>query len=122
MADENLPFHRKYRPNTLARYIGNEKLKETAMKALQSGKRPQVILLWGDSGCGKAQPLDSHVLTTSGYKRMGDIEVGDEVFTHRGNSGRVSGIYSQGVRPIYRITLSDRTYIDVSDEHLNCVY
>ena len=50
---ENLPYHRKYRPNTLARYIGNEKLKETAMKALSSGKRPQVILLWGDSGCGK---------------------------------------------------------------------
>lgn len=54
MADEsNLPFHRKYRPNTLAKYIGNEKLKETAMKALSCGKRPQVILLWGDSGCGK---------------------------------------------------------------------
>lgn len=50
---ENLPYHRKYRPNTLAKYIGNEKLKETAMKALSSGKRPQVILLWGDSGCGK---------------------------------------------------------------------
>ena len=123
MADEsNLPFHRKYRPNTLAKYIGNEKLKETAMKALSCGKRPQVILLWGDSGCGKAQPLDSHVLTTDGYKRMGDIKVGDEVFTHKGNRGRVSGIYPQGVRPIYRIKLSDRTYIDVSDEHLNCVY
>ena len=54
MADnENLPFHRKYRPNTLIKYVGNDKLKETAMKALQSGKRPQVILLYGDSGCGK---------------------------------------------------------------------
>ena len=49
----NLPYHRKYRPNTLTRYIGNQKLKETAMKALSSGKRPQVILLYGDSGCGK---------------------------------------------------------------------
>lgn len=123
MADmENLPYHRKYRPNTLAKYIGNEKLKETAMKALSSGKRPQVILLWGDSGCGKAQPLDSFVLTTSGYKKMGDIKVGDEVFTHTGARGKVSGIYPQGIRPIYRINLSDRTFIDVSDEHLNCVW
>lgn len=123
MADmENLPYHRKYRPNTLAKYIGNEKLKETAMKALSSGKRPQVILLWGDSGCGKAQPLDSLVLTTSGYKKMGDIKVGDEVFTDTGARGKVSGIYPQGIRPIYRINLSDRTYIDVSDEHLNCVW
>lgn len=54
MADiDNLPFHRKYRPNTLIRYIGNDKLKETAMKSLSSGKKPQVILMYGDSGCGK---------------------------------------------------------------------
>lgn len=55
MADdiESLPFHRKYRPNTLAGYIGNAKIKETAMKALSSDKKPQVILLWGSSGCGK---------------------------------------------------------------------
>lgn len=127
MADtENLPFHRKYRSNTLAKYIGNQKLKETAMKALSSGKRPQVILLWGDSGCGKAQPLDSLVLTTNGYKRMGDITVGDEVFTHNGNRGTISGVYPQGVRPVYRIHLTDayrnKAYIDVSDEHLNLVW
>lgn len=55
MADdiESLPFHRKYRPNTLKGYIGNQKIKETAMKALMSDKKPQVILLWGSSGCGK---------------------------------------------------------------------
>lgn len=55
MADdiESLPFHRKYRPNTLAGYIGNQKIKETAMKALRSDKKPQVVLLWGSSGCGK---------------------------------------------------------------------
>lgn len=123
MADSNsLPFHRKYRPSTLAGYIGNAKLKESIINTLKNGSRPQVMLFYGDSGCGKAQPLDSLVLTTSGYKRMGDIEIGDEVFTHNGNRGRVSGIYPQGIRPIYRITLSDRTYIDVSDEHLNLVW
>lgn len=122
MATNDLAYHRKYRPTTIKQYIGNEKLKQTALAALKGDKRPQVILLSGDSGCGKAQPLDSQVLTTSGYKRMGDIQIGDEVFTHNGNRGQVSGIYPQGVRPVYRITLSDRTYIDVSDEHLNCVY
>ena len=49
----SLPFHRKYRPNTLKGYIGNEKLKETAMSALKQAHKPQVILLYGDSGCGK---------------------------------------------------------------------
>lgn len=123
MADEmNLPFHRKYRPTTISGYIGNEKLKESIMSTLRNGNRPQVMLFYGDSGCGKAQPLDSLVLTTSGYKKMGDIKIGDEVFTHKGNRGRVSGIYPQGVRPIYRILLSDNTYILVSDEHLNLVW
>lgn len=51
--ERDLSFHRKYRPNTMAKYVGNERLKETAMKALSCGKRPQVILLYGDSGCGK---------------------------------------------------------------------
>lgn len=50
---ENLSFHRKYRPNNLASYIGNTALKETVVKALASNQRPQTILLYGDSGCGK---------------------------------------------------------------------
>ncbi len=54
MADiSNLAYHRKYRPNTLAGYIGNGKLKDTVMNHLASGKLPQVVLMYGDSGCGK---------------------------------------------------------------------
>lgn len=54
MADiDTLPFHRKYRPNTIARYIGNQKVKDTILKALAADKRPQVMLLWGASGSGK---------------------------------------------------------------------
>lgn len=125
MADNtsSLPYHRKYRPSTLRGYIGNTKLKESLKNTLRNNNRPQVMLFYGDSGCGKAQPLDSKVLTSDHkFKRMGDIEVGDEVITHNNNIGRVTGIYPQGVRPIYRITLSDDTYIDVSDEHLNLVW
>lgn len=51
MAD--LSFARKYRPSKLSEYIGNEKLKNTALASLRRDKRPQVILLAGDSGCGK---------------------------------------------------------------------
>lgn len=53
MADTNsLPFHRKYRPSTLAGYIGNTKLKESLINTLKTS-RPQVMLFYGDSGCGK---------------------------------------------------------------------
>lgn len=52
--DDNLSFPRKYRPFSLSGYIGNEKAKVSVMKAL-SGKsrRPQTMLFWGASGCGK---------------------------------------------------------------------
>ena len=53
MAVQSTDFSRQYRPDTFSRYIGNDRVKGTVMKALRSGNRPQVILLWGDSGCGK---------------------------------------------------------------------
>lgn len=80
------------------------------------------FLLTGPAGCGKANPLYTEILTPTGYIKMGDIKVGDEVFTHTGSVGKVSGVYPQGKKPVYRITLSDRTHIDVSDEHINVVW
>lgn len=51
--NEDLSFARKYRPSTLEGYIGNEKLKETVKRIMASGKKPQSILLTGNTGCGK---------------------------------------------------------------------
>ena len=48
-----LGFHRKYRPNRLADYIGNEKIVKSIIETLRGGKRPQVFLFDGHAGCGK---------------------------------------------------------------------
>lgn len=51
---EDISFARYYRPNSLDSYIGNTKIKETVRNVLQPGKkRPQSILLEGNTGCGK---------------------------------------------------------------------
>ena len=50
---EGLGFARKYRPYTIDGYIGNEKIKDTFKRVIASGKKPQSILLTGNSGCGK---------------------------------------------------------------------
>ena len=34
----------------------------------------------------------------------------------------MTGVYPQGKRPVYEITLQDRTKIRVADNHLNSVY
>jgi DNA polymerase-3 subunit gamma/tau len=57
-------------------------------------------------------------MTINGYKKMKDILVGDKLIDGLGNSTIVTGIYPQGIKPIYKITFSDRTSTLCSDEHI----
>ena len=113
----------KYRPSTFED-MTEQTLIVDILKSMcnEDPLRIRNFLLVGPAGVGKAQPLYSKVLTPDGFITMGEVEVGTEVFTSTGAIGKVTDIYPQGVRPIYEITLQDRTCIRVSDEHLNVVY
>lgn len=67
---------------------------------------------------GKAQPLDSLVFTKNGYKKMGEIEIGEEVVDGKGNITKVTNIFPQGKKPIYKISFSDNTSTLCADNHL----
>ena len=67
---------------------------------------------------GKAQPLDSLVLTDNGYVRMGDIVVGENVLGADGNVHKVIGVYPQGTKPVYKVSFSDGTSTLCCNEHL----
>lgn len=67
---------------------------------------------------GKALRHGEPVLTPSGWRSIEDLQVGDEVFDGLGEITDVSGVYPQGEREIYRITLDDGTHIDADGEHL----
>jgi superfamily II DNA or RNA helicase len=71
-----------------------------------------------DMGLGKAQPLDAKILTPTGWKRMGDIQVGDRVIGSDGKPTRVIGVYPQGKREVFRVTFSDGSATECCDEHL----
>lgn len=60
-------------------------------KAVKSQSKLRLALV-GPSGSGKAQPLDAKILTPSGWKLMGDIQVGDSVacFVGANESIRIS--------------------------------
>lgn len=112
----------KYRPKTLDDVTEQSVIMSMVKNICESKEiTNRNFLFIGPAGCGKAQELNAPVLTTSGFKRMGDIHIGDEVVTHRGNVGKVSGIFPQGKRPIYEIRLSDDATIRVADNHLNLV-
>lgn len=76
------------------------------------------VILSGSRGRGKAQPLDALVFTEDGYRKMGDLKIGDKVYGRDGNLYPILGIYPQGKKKIIQITFSDGTKTKCSDEHL----
>lgn len=113
----------KYRPKTFEDVTEQELVVNILRNMCKDEKlENRNFLLIGSHGCGKAQPLYSEVLTPQGFKLMGDVHEGDQVFTSKGNIATVTDVYPQGIRPIYEITLQDRTTIRVADNHLNCVW
>jgi hypothetical protein len=72
----------------------------------------------GSTGTGKAQPLDSLILTPNGYIKMGDVKLNDVVINGKGKETYVTHIYPQGKQPVYRVTFSDRTSVLCAEDHL----
>ncbi len=71
---------------------------------------------------GKAVGVDTRVLTPSGYVRMGDVQVGDPVLNTYGGTSRVTGVFPQGERRMFRLEFSDGTGATASDDHLWTVF
>jgi ATP-dependent DNA helicase RecG len=81
-------------------------------------EHPMHRLLQGEVGSGKAQPLDSLVLTPAGFRRMGDLKVGDEVVVPDGEIALIDGVFPQGERDVWRLVLADGSSVECDDEHL----
>ncbi len=71
-----------------------------------------------DVSQAKAQPLDAKVLTPTGWKAMGDIHVGDLVIAGDGTATKVTGVFPQGERPVFRVRFSDGAVTEADGEHL----
>lgn len=67
---------------------------------------------------GRAQPLETRVLTPTGWRRFGDLEVGDLVIGSNGMPTPVIGVYPQGVRSVFRVTAQDGASTVACAEHL----
>ena len=75
-------------------------------------------LIGDEMGLGKAQPLYSKIATPNGWVQMGDISVGDEVYSPNGKSQKVIGVYPQGIEDVYKINFDDGSKTYSSIEHL----
>ncbi|GAA4019752.1 hypothetical protein GCM10022408_37340 [Hymenobacter fastidiosus] len=71
-----------------------------------------------DMGLGKAQPLHARILTPTGWKTMGDMRVGEAVINSQGQTSRVTGVFPQGEKEIFRVTFTDGATAECCAEHL----
>lgn len=106
--DDRLPF-------TLT--DGQQKVSKEIFDDLATD-HPMHRLLQGEVGSGKAQPLESLVLTPAGFRRMGDLCVGDEIVVPDGEIALIDGVFPQGERDVWRLVLSDGSSVECDDEHL----
>lgn len=91
--------------------LSNEQL------AAISSQNPLVLVQSG-AGTGKALPLDTPILTPTGWTTMGELKVGDEVIGSNGKPCHVLRIHEQGLKPGYHITFRDGSEVDCCGEHL----
>jgi len=67
---------------------------------------------------GRAQPVETPVLTPDGFRPIGTLAVGDLVVGSDGQPTPVVGVYPQGIKDIYRVTTQDGASTLCSGDHL----
>jgi len=75
-------------------------------------------LYTGTRGPGKGLPLTEPVLTPTGFRPIGDLVVGDLICCPDGSTSEVVGVYPQGKRPIFKLTLADGSIARCDDLHI----
>ena len=88
---------------------------EDGIKFMVANKK---CVLADQMGLGKMEPVSSIIPTPNGYKRMGDIQIGDKVFGSDGKPCDVLNIFPHKNKEIYEVTFSDGTKCECGLDHL----
>lgn len=62
--------------------------------------------------------VDQRCVTPSGWKRIGDMQVGDQVIAHDGTPANVIGVYPQGELDLYEVTFKDGAKVVCDGSHI----
>lgn len=101
-------------------YVPRREIMKPIVQSLQdlTDDKLDLLSLSMPPGTGKAQPLDALVLTPGGFKEMGEIRLGDIVYSMTGKATRVVGVFPQGVKDVYRITFESGRSTEACGDHL----
>lgn len=70
------------------------------------------------TSAGKAQPLDSKVLTPTGWTNMGQLAIGDLVISEHGEEAKVVGVFPQGIKDCVKVHTDAGAEVRCCPEHL----
>lgn len=104
-------LNRKLHESNIYYGVGGGKHAESVLKLMDKLGTHSVL----DYGC---QPPDSKVLTPSGWKAIGDMNVGDEVIGSAGTAIRVTGVHRPGEADLFRVSFKDGTSLVVDGAHI----
>lgn len=114
----------EYFDKTLDDFIAETKGQKAALEAVKdiiASKKGKLILI-GSNGVGKEEWVEQQIPTPIGFRRFGDLKVGDYVFDDAGKPTKVLGIFPQGIKDSYKVTFTDGRSDECGLEHLWGVY
>jgi replicative DNA helicase len=76
----------------------------------------------GETNVGKAQPNSLVIYTPNGYKKFGELKVGDMVYGKSGTPVKITHIHPRGVKKVYRVIFGDGRETFCCPEHLWTVW
>lgn len=85
------------------------------LKEMWNRKFPMLI---GSRGLGKAISVLEPILTETGWVKMGDIKLGDRVYSRSGFLCNVTGVFPQGQKRICKMIFNDGREIECCEDHL----
>ncbi|MDX1365473.1 MAG: terminase family protein [Arenibacter latericius] len=76
------------------------------------------IIFGGNRGGGKAQDKDSSIKTIDGFKRIGDVEVGEIIIDPVGDIQFIHQIHEKGELPVYKFTTAENRSVNACMDHI----
>ena len=76
------------------------------------------LIILGIRRLAKALQNDELLYTKDGIKKIGDAQVGEQIYDHTGGLTTITGVYPQGKIPVYKMSLEDGREIICCENHI----
>lgn len=116
LSDTRVPA--KIQTNITTKLSDKVRLRDYQEEAVRAVFKSCFCCIQLPTGSGKEQPVTAKVLTPTGFKNIGDLQIGDSIIAGDGKVTKVIGKYPQGVKDVYKITFSDNTIAECGLNHI----